>query len=117
MTTDVLRRARLVNREVFDPTNPEHIASFKTFLATNTWGDVQFYPEAPYTEAPATVMAKYARHSLAVELETDEVREARMAARNVLPFPKPDTTAQTIAAREERLATANALMSALLQRA
>lgn len=81
--SDVLRRARLVRREFFDPTNPEHVESFKTFLRTNSWGDVQFWAEAPYTESPATVMTKFARHALNVQAETDVERAERMTARNI----------------------------------
>lgn len=88
--TDILKRARLVRREIFDPTNPVHIESFKVFLATNNWGDVQFYPEAPFTEAPATVMTKYARHSLGVQEESAAARAARLLARNILPPAKPE---------------------------
>jgi hypothetical protein len=92
MTTDILLRARLVRREIFDPANPAHVESFKVFLATNNWGDVQFYPEAPFTEAPATVLTKYARHSLNVQEESAEARAARLLARNILPAAKPERT-------------------------
>lgn len=88
--TDILRRARLVNRVIFDPTDPAHIESFKTFLATNNWGAIQFYPEAPFTEAPATVMSKYSRHILGVEVETPDARAARLAERGVLTAPKTE---------------------------
>jgi hypothetical protein len=114
--TDILRRARLVNREIFDPTNPEHVLSLKIFLATGNWGAVQFYPEAPFTEAPATVLTKYARYVLSVEVQTDEERAASLAARGVIAFPKPESRAEREAGAADRLAKANALMGDLLKR-
>ncbi|MBT9138554.1 MAG: hypothetical protein DDT31_01120 [Syntrophomonadaceae bacterium] len=65
--SDILRRARPVNRVIFDPTNDSHIESFKTFLETGSWGDVQFYPEAPYIDVPATVMVRFSRHMLKIQ--------------------------------------------------
>ena len=109
--TDILRRTRLVNRVIFDPANPAHVESFKTFLATNTWGDTQFYPEAPFTEAPATVMTKYARHVLNVVVETANERDERLVARNVLTSAPIVETKEAYAAR---LANANALIKANL---
>jgi hypothetical protein len=111
--TDILRRARLVNREVFDPTNAAHLLSLKVFLATGNWGDVQFYPEAPFTEAPATVLTKYARHVLGVVPQTDEERAAAHAARGVLPFPRVLTRDEREHEAAARLAKANELMNVL----
>lgn len=113
--SDILRRAHLVKREIFDPTNKEHVESFKIFLRTGNWGDVQFWPEVPYTEAPATVMAKYARFVLNVKAQTDEERVAALAARGVIVFPKPKSRAEREAAGVERLVVANALMQDLLR--
>lgn len=109
--SDILRRARLVNREIFDPTNEAHIESFKIFLRTGNWGDVQFYPEVPYTEAPATVMAKYSRHALQVVPETIVERAERNAGRGVLQFPLTETREQGAI----RLANANALVRSQLE--
>jgi hypothetical protein len=114
--TDILRRARLVNREIFDPTNATHLLSLKIFLATGNWGDVQFYPEAPFTEAPATVLTTYARHVLGVKAQSVEDAAATRATRGVIPFPKPESRAEREVAAVERLATANALMGNLLKR-
>jgi hypothetical protein len=108
--SDILRRARLVNREIFDPTNEAHVESFKVFLSTGSWGELQFYPEAPYTEAPATVMSKFSRHVLQVEVESDEVRAERLAARNVITMPTTESTAE----KAQRLANANAMLKAQL---
>lgn len=107
--SDILRNARLVRREVFDPTNEAHSQSFKTFLATNNWGDIQFAAELPYTEAPATVMAKFAKHALNVQPETAEARVARLASRNMVTFPKAETREEAAA----RMKRANDLMAAL----
>jgi hypothetical protein len=111
--TDILRRARLVNREIFDPTNEAHLLSLKVFLATGNWGDVQFYPEAPFTEAPATVMTKYARHMLNVEAQSLEEAAAARAARGVLPFPRVLTRDEREHEAAARLAKANELMNVL----
>lgn len=106
--SDILRRARLVNREIFEPTNEAHVASLKIFLVTGSWGDVQFYPEAPYTEAPATVMTKYARHTLGVTVESFTEKAARLAGRNVITIPYAE---EPVA---DRLVAANVLMTHLL---
>jgi len=110
MASDILRRARLVRREIFEPTNEEHIASFKVFLATGSWGAIQFYPEDPYTDAPATVMAKYARHALGVEVETLEQRAERITGRNIIVNAAPEPS------KEERLANANRLLNEAMSR-
>ncbi len=111
--TDILRRARLVNREIFDPTNEAHLLSLKIFLATGNWGAVQFYPEAPFTEAPATVLTKYARHALNVTVQSDAERTAAQAARGVIPFPKPLAREAQEAEHAARMAAANELMKPL----
>jgi hypothetical protein len=109
--SDILRRARLVNREIFDPTNKKHVESFKIFLATNSWGDIQFYPETPYTEAPATVMSKFARHALKVQIMSDADRAVALAARGVIIDPVTETPDQ----KAERIASANALLKIQLE--
>lgn len=52
------------SREFFDPANPVHLASLKSFVNTGNWGEVQFYPELPYTNVPMTVFTKFAKHAL-----------------------------------------------------
>jgi hypothetical protein len=79
--SDILRQARLVSREIFDPTNQEHMESFKTFLRTGNWGEVQFWPELPYIEVPMTVMMKYVLHTLQLKPETAAERATRIAAK------------------------------------
>jgi hypothetical protein len=49
-----------VRREIFDPTNLEHLQSYRTYLTTGNWGDVQFYYENPFATVPATVNYKFA---------------------------------------------------------
>lgn len=111
--TDILRRARLVNREIFNPTNAAHLQSLKIFLATGNWGAVQFYPEAPFTEAPATVLTKYARFVLDVTVQSDAERAASLAARGVLPFPRTLTRDEREHEAAASLAKANELMNVL----
>ena len=67
----ILRRAS-VNRQHFDPSNPEHLASLRTFIRTGNWGPVQFYCEFPFTDVPMTVLMKHASHVLGVQRQTDE---------------------------------------------
>lgn len=49
-----------VRREVFDPANPAHLKSYKQFLETGNWGDIQFFTEHPKQTVPATVEYKFA---------------------------------------------------------
>lgn len=51
-------------RTYFDPANKLHCASLKVYLETGSWGDVQFFPEYPYTDVPTTVLAKFAKFRL-----------------------------------------------------
>lgn len=55
----VLSNANLVRREHFDASNAEHVASFRHFVTTGSWGEIQFHAELPYTTVPATVTQKY----------------------------------------------------------
>ncbi len=59
----ILRRAS-VNRQHFDPTDPEHLESLKTFIETGNWGKVQFFCEYPFTDVPMTVLVKFAGRAL-----------------------------------------------------
>lgn len=74
---DVLREP-LINRAKFDPTNPTHLESFKIFLRTGNWGDIQFYSELPYIEVPMTVLMKYAEHKTGVNRESAIERSERL---------------------------------------
>ncbi len=73
----VLRRAT-VNRATFDPTNKQHLASLKAFIATGNWGDVQFYCEFPFSDVPMTVLMKFAGYHLGAHRETAEDRINRV---------------------------------------
>jgi hypothetical protein len=109
--TDILRRTRLVHREVFNPAEDQHIASLKHFLQTGSWGAIQFHAEAPYTDAPATVMSKWARHSLGVSVENEAEKKLRLERRCVI------TQAAVELSSAERLASANRLFQQALQTA
>jgi hypothetical protein len=101
----ILSHSKLVNRQHFDPKNKAHIESMKIFLRTGTWGDVKFHVEPPFTDAVATVLTKYARYMLKVEVETDVEREARLAGRDL-------ATASTTV---HDLAVSNKVMNRLLE--
>jgi hypothetical protein len=110
MTNNILRQAKLVRREIFDPANPLHLESFKIFLATGNWGAVQFQPEAPYTEVPMTVVMKYAQYTLNVTMESPVDRANRMMVSGVQPFPKTVTLVELAEQSKARMTVANALI-------
>lgn len=60
MTSHVLARHTIVQREVFDPRNKNHLRSLRVFLDTGHWGDTQFFTEEPYISVPDTVLRKFA---------------------------------------------------------
>lgn len=91
--SEILMRGR-TERVFFDPTNNEHLESFKLFLRTGNWGKVQFYPELPYLEVPATVQTKYALHSLGVKPETRVEYNARIATKNLVQAEPAESEAQ-----------------------
>ena len=64
MNRSAALRIHGVKRAYFDPANKAHCQSLKVFLETGGWGDIMFFPEFPYTEVPATVLAKFARYRL-----------------------------------------------------
>ena len=64
MTSKILRSAQLARQE-FDPKNKKHRNSFKKYLETGSWGEIQFFAEAPYVTVPETVFRKYCAWSLA----------------------------------------------------
>jgi hypothetical protein len=107
--SDVLQQANVVRREVFNPKLKRHVDSLKAFLSTGSWGDVKFYPELPYIEVPMSVMVKYLRYSLKVDVETAAAMAERMAAKNVVT----ETPAPTKEERAAALAYSNELMKAL----
>lgn len=75
-----LRKAS-VNRTFFDATSDAHLESFRVFLRTGNWGNVQFYCEHPYTDVPMTVLMKYAMHQEGVQRETATERALRLSAK------------------------------------
>lgn len=71
-------------REMFDPSNADHLASFRVFLQTGNWGEVHFFAELPYVDVPTTVLMKHAAHVMGVSRETEADRQARFAKKGVL---------------------------------
>lgn len=53
-----------VSRAIFDPANPEHLDSVRSFLDTGKWGKIQFRCEFPFTDVPTTVLTKFATHQI-----------------------------------------------------
>lgn len=92
-----------VKREYFDPANPEHVESFKCFISTGNWGDVQFHAELPYIEVPITVLMKFALHQLNTKRETGDERDMRLAKKNLVPWD----TIETRKEQRKRLASSN----------
>lgn len=109
--SDILTQARLVQREIFNPKSKRHVDSFKVFLKTGNWGAVQFFPEVPYIEVPMTVMVKYLRHTLGIQVETAAELAERMTTHNIKPFPASQTKQDQMAA----LVHSNELMNAGLE--
>lgn len=99
-----------VRREIFNPENQIHIDSFKTFLRTGNWGDVQFYCEVPYEDVPATVMMKFAEFELNVVRETAKETQDRLSAKTDLIRAVPLTAAQEADEKRARLAETNRKM-------
>lgn len=67
----VLRHAS-VNRQHFDPKDPEHLQSLTQFIATGNWGKVQFFCEYPFSDVPMTVLMKFAGYHLNARRQTSE---------------------------------------------
>ena len=59
-----LNSIKVIRREVFHVKNKEHLQSFKQYLETGTWGDVQFFAEGEHITVPETVMRKYSKSML-----------------------------------------------------
>ena len=88
-TSDVLNlssalRKASINRTSFDPSLESHLESFRIFLRTGNWGDVQFYCEHPFTDVPMTVLMKYAMYQENVVRETAIERSARLESKNLV---------------------------------
>ena len=46
-------------REIFDPLNPDHVRSYKSFLENGRW-EQKFFCEFPHATVPETVHIKFA---------------------------------------------------------
>lgn len=57
-------KANQVKREMFDPSNTQHLKSYQTFLNTGNWGETQFFTEFPFVTVPGTVGDKFAKYAL-----------------------------------------------------
>jgi hypothetical protein len=113
---DILNRA-FVTRAYFDPTNAEHLESLKSFVRTGNWGSIQFHAELPYVEVPATVLMKYAQHTLGAKPETVIERGQRLAAKlSLIPHRPAPTNVERRAAGLARLAVANEVFDGMFNR-
>ena len=99
----VLRQSQ-AKREYFDPSNQAHLDSMDVFLRTGNWGAVQFYPELPFIEVPATVLAKYTMFIRGVQRENADEHAARLSAKPLV-VPTPPESAES---RKARLAKVSA---------
>lgn len=84
LTTATSLRRPIVERQLFDPTNPDHLESLDTYLRTGNWGEVQFFAELPYVEVPITVLMKFAMYERGVSAETEAERQVRFATKNLV---------------------------------
>lgn len=112
MVHDILLHTQHVRREQFDPTNEEHIASFKVFIRTGNWGAVQFYAEQPFTEVPMTVLMRFCQHSLSTIREDPTETRQRLEAKTLIPMPTSMSNDQRAAA----LARSNELLLSTIGR-
>lgn len=53
-----------IPRVIFDPSNKEHLKSYKQFLETGKWGEIQFHLELPLTSVTETVHRKFSAYAL-----------------------------------------------------
>lgn len=73
MHASVILSTQQTLRVIFDPTNVEHLESLRAYVNTGSWGKVQFFAEAPYTNVPITVLMKYAAFNLGQQALIDEI--------------------------------------------
>ncbi len=107
--SDILRRAKLVERQEFDPKNKKHIASLEHYIRTGNWGEIQFFAEVPFVEVPMTVLMKFASHVLKISRETTVERDDRLASLpDLVRFDVLQTPAEMRAATVQRLSETNA---------
>jgi hypothetical protein len=98
LNTAVSLRQPLVERQTFNPEDPTHIDSLKTFLRTGNWGAVQFFAENPYTTVPTTVLMKHACHTLGIVIESDTERRRRLGEKELVQI-KPNESPEAHAKR------------------
>lgn len=68
-TTRKVKTQYAIPREIFDPTNVEHLKSYRTFLKTGSWGSNHFHVEYPYNTVAETVFRKFAGAMLEEKLK------------------------------------------------
>lgn len=85
--SQILNKAKPVRVE-FNPRNKKHLASFKKFLETGSWGDVKFQLIAPYVTIPHMVLTMFALEKL--KAETVPLPAARFSAAVVVADPVVD---------------------------
>ena len=103
-----------ITRETFDPSSQRHLDSFDVFLKTGNWGEVQFYPELPFTDVPMTCLMRFAEYTQGVVRETVAERHDRIAAKGVIPWPNPKAIADADAAeRKAHMENGNRLFNEL----
>lgn len=110
MNNSPMLRSHCAARALFDPANEQHLKSFRAFLATGNWGDIQFLCEAPYTDVPMTVLMKFAMHEQCTQRESEGDRRARFAT---LPLVAP-VGPESFAARKARLEETNKKLMAIV---
>ena len=100
-----------VPREVFDPSNARHLASFDVFIQTGNWGDVQFFPVLPYDDVPMTVLMAFAEYQRQVKREDKEARNVRFQLEKpeLIRIGAPSVAAER-AASQARIASGNAIL-------
>lgn len=79
LNNSTVLRKHMINRQVFDPQNPEHLQSLDQFIRTGNWGTIQFYCEHPFTDVPMTVLMKFAAATRRVSRETADERRERLS--------------------------------------
>jgi len=50
-------------REEFTPSKREHVETYRRFLDTGSWGNMQFHIEYPYQSVAETVVNKFALYA------------------------------------------------------
>ena len=100
-----------VPREMFDPSDARHLASFDVFIRTGNWGDVQFFPVLPYDDVPMTVLMAFAEHQRQVKREDKEQRSQRFELEKpqLIRTTAPSAAALSAAA-QARIASGNAIL-------